>query len=92
MHDRRHLHRLKRRTGRVVGPEPPAAKRLGNPLHPHVGVKPAVHVKDVPKDEHEGDHAGRPLERIADIGAIAVSTVVGQRAAGHENAIQRVED
>ena len=67
------------------------AQRLGDVVHPPVGMEPAVHVEHVPHDEHEGDHAGRPLQGIADVAGVFVGAAVGEPATDDHDAENGVE-
>ena len=62
--------------------EPTAAEWRAQPMQ----------LRDVPDDEHEGDHACRPLQCVAHVAHIGVGTDVGQAVGDDDEPDHRVED
>ena len=75
------LQRRGGRAGRVVRVEVPSTKRLSQPVQLH----------DVPDDEREGDHARRPLERVADVADVGIRADVRQAVGDDDEAHSRMK-
>ena len=75
------LERLGSRARGVVRIEPPTPQGLAEP----------VQLRDVPDDEGEGDHAGRPLQRVPHVADIRIRADVGHAIGDNHKTDRRVK-
>ena len=65
---------------------------LRDVVRPPLDLAPSPHLEDVPEDKREGQHAGDPLQRIADVARIGIVPHVPLAAEHDHHADQPVKE